>query len=331
MKSESVKKWGVLGTGRMARSFASAMPHVKNGEISAVASRQKTRAAAFAKEFNIDRHFSGYEALVADDDVDIVYIATPHAMHERDMRMCIEAGKPVLCEKPFTINAGEAERVIAHAAGQNVFLMEAMWTRYLPALRRLREILDEQLLGDVQFMLAGGAFMPDYDPDNYLFDPQLGGGVLLDAGVYLVSMASMLFGKPLSIRALAGKGKSGVDEHDAVILEHGSGALASLYVSLRGQSSPDMTLLGSRGRIYLHPPIFAPRKITLEFYGSKAQEIDLGFAGNGYQFEIEEAQRCLENGQRESTWMPLDESLQIMQTMDEIRKQIHLVYPMEAL
>ena len=150
-----------------------------------------------------------------------------------------------------------------------------------------------------------------------------------DAGVYMISMASMLFGKPSSIRALADLGKTGVDEHDAYLLEHDSGALANLYVSLRGQSSPDLTLLGSKGKIYLHPPIFCPAKLTLDTYNGESESFDLPFSANGYQFEIEEVNSCLRQGLTESRLMPLDETLEIIRTMDEIRRQIGLKYPME--
>jgi dihydrodiol dehydrogenase / D-xylose 1-dehydrogenase (NADP) len=235
----------------------------------------------------------------------------------------------VLCEKPFMINAAEAESVIQLARSKNLFLMEAMWTRYMPAVTKLRQLLAEETIGDVQIMLAGGAFMPEFDAESYMFNLELGGGVLLDAGVYMISMASMLFGKPLTIKAIAGMGKSGVDEHDGYLLEHTNGALANLYVSLRGQSSPDLTLIGSKGKIYLHPPIFCPSKITLTLYKGKDKSFDLPFVSPGYQFEAMEVNRCIKSGLKESELMPLSESLEIMRTLDEIRRQIHLKYPME--
>ena len=321
-------RWGILGTGRMAEAFTLAMPEVVDSEIVAVASRKQARADEFANKHNIGLALGDYQALVA-EEIDVVYVATPHVFHEENMSMCLDANKAVLCEKPFTINSKQAETVIALARRKNLFLMEAMWTRFIPAIIKLRELLAKKTIGDVQVMLAGGAFMPEFDPEFYLFDPELGGGVLLDAGVYMISMASMLFGKPSSIRALAGLGKTGVDEHDAYLLEHDSGALANLYVSLRGQSSPDLTLLGSKGKIYLHPPIFCPAKLTLDTYNGESESIDLPFNANGYQFEIEEVNSCLRQGLTESRLMPLDETLEIIRTMDEIRRQIGLKYPME--
>lgn len=321
--------WGILGTGRIARSFAEALSHVDDANLLAVGSRNQDTATDFANEFDIKNSYSSYAEVCSNNDIDVVYIATPHSLHKDNVVMCLEANKAVLCEKPFTINAPEAETIIKLARSKNLFLMEAMWTRYLPAINKLRELLEEDTIGDVQIMLAGGAFMPEFDPDFYLFNKELGGGVLLDAGVYLISMASMLFGKPKTIKAVAGMGKSGVDEHDGYLLEHDNGALASMYVSLRGQSSPDVTLIGSKGKIYLHPPIFCPSKITLNLYDGDETVFDLPFEVNGYQFQAMEVNRCIRQGLKESELMPLDESLEIMNTMDKIRKQIKLEYPME--
>jgi predicted dehydrogenase len=321
--------WGILGTGRIARSFAESLSHIDDARLIAVGSRNRTTATEFAQEFNIENAYSSYQEVCADKDIDVVYVATPHSLHKENVIMCLHANKAVLCEKPFTINASEAETTIQLARSKNLFLMEAMWTRYIPSIVKLRELLAEDVIGDIQIMLAGGAFMPKFDPDFYLFNKELGGGVLLDAGVYLISMASMLFGKPVTIKALAGMGKSGVDEHDGYLLEHDSGALASMYVSLRGQSSPDVTLIGSKGKIYLHPPVFCPSKITLNLYDGNETVFDLPFEANGYQFQALEVNRCIREGLTESELMPLDESLEIMRTMDEIRKQIKLKYPME--
>ncbi len=321
--------WGILGTGGIASSFATALQTVDDADLIAVGSRCQETADKFSGEFNIRRAYPGYRELLEDQDVDVVYIATPHSLHRDNVILCLEAGKAVLCEKPLTINASEAETIIQLARRKDLFLMEAMWTRYIPAVTKLRDLLAEEVIGNVQIMLAGGAFMPEFDPDYYLFNPELGGGVLLDAGVYLISMASMLFGKPAGIKAIAKIGSTGVDEHDGYLLEHANGALASLYVSLRGRSSPDVTLIGSKGRIYLHPPIFCPAKLTLSIYDGEETEFDLPFTANGYQFEIMEVNRCLQNGLKESNLMPLDESLEIMRTMDEIRAQIKLKYPVE--
>lgn len=322
---------GILGTGNMAHQIARACEHVEKAELVAVASRSAESAAKFASEFGLPKHYAAYEALAADPDVDLVYVSTPHSCHLENSLMCLDAGKAVICEKPFAINADEAARIIARAREKRLFLMEAMWTRYIPAVIRLRELLAENAIGRVQLMLAGGAFMPEFNPEHYLFRPELGGGVLLDAGVYLVSMASMVFGAPGKILATGSLGKGCVDDHDAILLQHSNEAIASLYVSLRASASPDLTLFGDRGKIYLHPPIFVPRGLTLSVKGQPEERIDLPFPGSGYQFEIEEAAECMLEGKTESAVMPLDETLDIMRTMDVIRQALGVKYPMEAI
>jgi predicted dehydrogenase len=321
-------RWGILGTGRMAGDFATGLQRVDDAELVAVGSRTHESAQTFATKFNIPNIHASYENLARDDKVDVIYIATPHNSHKDNTILCLENNKAVLCEKPFTINAKEAELVIGLARSKNLFLMEAMWTRYIPAIIKLRELLDQKVIGDVQIMLAGGAFIPEFDPEFYLFNHALGGGVLLDAGVYLVSMASMVIGLPVKVMAMGQLGNTGVDEHDAILLEHADGALANLYVSLRGKSSPDLTLIGDKGKIYAHAPIFCPDKLTISIDGND-EIIELPFEANGYQFEAMEVGRCLREGKLESAVMPLDETLQIMQTMDKIRAQIGLKYSTE--
>ena len=321
-------RWGILGTGRMAGEFAKGLTEVNDAQLVAIGSRTKDSAQRFAANFNVPNIHLGYENVATDENVDVIYIATPHNSHKDNAVLCLENGKAVLCEKPFTINAEEAEMVINLARRKNIFLMEAMWTRFIPAVVKLRELLDKQVIGNVQLMLAGGAFIPEFDPEFYLFNYELGGGVLLDAGVYLISMASMVFGMPDKILAMGQLGKTGVDEHDAILLEHGNGALANLYVSLRAKSSPDLTLIGDKGKIYAHAPIFCPSKLTIAADG-KEEVIELPFEANGYQFEAMEVDRCLREGKTESGIMQLDETWQIMRTMDNIRTQIGLKYSNE--
>lgn len=320
---------GILGTGNMARQIARACTHAGNIELLAVASRSAESAQQFASEFELPKHYGSYEALAADPGIDLVYVSTPHSCHRDNSLMCLDAGKAVICEKPFAINAREAAEIIARAREKRLFLMEAMWTRYVPAVIRLRELLAENAIGRVQFMLAGGAFMPEFNPRHYLFRPELGGGVLLDAGVYLVSMASMVFGTPAGILATGSKGKGDIDDHEAILLQHPDEAIASLFVSLRASASPDLTLFGDRGKIYLHPPVFAPRALTLSVKGQPEERIDLAFPGSGYQFELVEAAECILQGRTESAIMPLDETLAIMRTMDVIRQALGVKYPME--
>ena len=322
-------KWGILGTGRIAGKFAVALNNLEDAQLYGVGSRSEVNAAAFSDEYSVPKRFHGYESLAADPDIDVVYIATPHSLHKENCLMCLEHGKAVLCEKPFTVNASETATVINFAREQQLFLMEAMWTRFIPAAIKLKEFIAGNVIGDIQYLFAGGAILPDFDPDFYVFRRELGGGVLLDAGVYLVSLASWLLGYPDKIQSVGRLNSRGVDDHDALLLEYDSGAIASLYVSMRTKSRPDITVLGSKGKIYVHPPLFCPSKIILSLFDAEATEITLPFDSNGYQFEAMEVNRCLREGKTESDVMPLDETLAIMRMMDEIRGQFGLKYPME--
>ena len=323
--------WGIVGTGNMAESFASALGTIEDSSLVAIASRSEARARAFADRFNIPKACKGYTGLLTDPAVDVGYIATPHSSHSEISTACLQHDKAVLCEKPFAINAAQARAVIELARKKNLFLMEAMWTRFVPAIEKLRELLSQQLIGDVQIMLAGGAYMPDFDPGNYLFNKALGGGILLDAGVYLVGVASMVFGKPEQVLATGQLGKTGVDEHEAILLTHRRGEIASLYVSHRARSAPDLTLLGSRGKIYMHPPVFCPGGMTLSVDGAADEVFDFPLPQGGYRYEALEVQRCLRAGQGESPQMPLEETLAIMETLDEIRSQLGLRYEEDDL
>ena len=322
-------KWGIMGTGRIAGSFAIALKNLDDSELYGIGSRSEKNADAFSDEYSVPKRFHDYESLAADPDIDVVYIATPHSLHKENCLMCLEHGKAVLCEKPFTINAAEAAAVINFARERRLFLMEAMWSRFVPAAIKLKELIEDKIIGDIQYLFAGGAFIPEFDPDHYLFKKELGGGVLLDGGIYPVSLASWLLGYPDRIQSAGRLNSSGIDDHDALLLEYDCGAIAGLHVSMRTQSPPDITVLGSKGKIYVHPAMFCPSKITLSLFDAEETEIALPFASNGYQYEAMEVNRCLREGKTESKVMPLDETLAIMRMMDEIRGQFGLKYPME--
>ena len=322
-------KWGIMGTGRIAGSFAIALKNLDDSELYGIGSRSEENADAFSHEYSVPKRFHDYESLAADPDIDVVYIATPHSLHKENCLMCLEHGKAVLCEKPFTINAAEAAAVINFARERRLFLMEAMWSRFVPAAIKLKQLIEDKIIGDIQYLFAGGAFIPEFDPDHYLFKKELGGGVLLDGGIYPVSLASWLLGYPDRIQSAGRLNSSGIDDHDALLLEYDCGAIAGLHVSMRTQSPPDITVLGSKGKIYVHPAMFCPSKITLSLFDAEETEIALPFASNGYQYEAMEVNRCLREGKTESKVMPLDETLAIMRMMDEIRGQFGLKYPME--
>jgi predicted dehydrogenase len=321
-------RWGIVGTGRMARTMAD--------EIGRLASKRHALAAVASRRIGQAREFAGgrigctpYESvrdLAADPGVDAVYIATPPSEHAAAMLDCIAANKAVLCEKPFTLDAAEAQRVATEANRRGVFVMEAMWTRFLPAIERLRAILAARELGAVRLVVGGGAFVPAYDPGNYLFDPRLGGGALLDAGVYLVSMASMILGSPARVLATGAVGRTGIDEQDIVVLDHGD-ASATLYISMRARRAPDFEILAEHGRIRVEPPMYRPTTLTI-WDASQSQRVENHpIDGTGYGAQLEAVARALRDGSRECAAMPLAETVRIMQTMDEVRKQVRASAP----
>ena len=322
-------RWGILGSGRMARAFAGDLKLLPDARLTAVGSRSHEGARSFADEFQVPLRFGSYAELAASDQVDVVYVATPPALHCDHALLCMQSGKHVLCEKPFALSAAQACRMIAASEAHDVLLMEAMWTRFIPAVVQLRRLLAEQKIGVLQLLLAGGAFIPDHDPDSYLFRRDLGGGVLLDAGVYLVSMASMILGPPDRITALGGLASGGIDDHECMLSSHAAGALAMLYVSLRARAAPDLTLLGSKGRIHVAAPIFCPRRLTVTLSGAGEEVLEFPFDGSGYRFQAAEVAHCVRDGRRDSAVMPRAETLQIMTTLDRIRTQLGVTYPGE--
>jgi predicted dehydrogenase len=327
-----VIRWGIMGTGRMADALAREMALLRDAgvQLAAVASRSTDRARAFADRHAIPHALGDYAALAAGDAVDAIYVATPHSLHAAHMLACVQGGKATLCEKPFTLNAGEARRVIAAAQTRGVFVMEAMWTRFLPAVTALRELIAGGAIGRVQLLVGGGAFLPDRSQPHYLLDRSLGGGVLLDAGVYLLSMASMLLGAPSRCQANGLIGDTGVDEQDAILLDHPGGAAALLYVSLRSRRSPDLEILGDGGRIQLAAPVFRPERLSLWRADGTASTSEHPIAGSGYGYQIRAVSEAVRAGRLQSSVMPLDETLTIMETMDAVRRQIGLRYEGES-
>jgi len=322
-------RWGILGTGNIASQFARGLAALDDAELVAVGSRTADSAEAFGERFSAPRRHSSYAALASDPDVDAIYVATPHPLHHNNTIMCLESGKAVLCEKPFAINATEAQSMIATARARGVFLMEAMWTRFLPHIVRLRELLAAGTIGEVRMLQVDFGFRTSFNPQGRLFDPALGGGALLDVGIYPVSLASMILGTPQRVTGMAHLGETGVDEQSAMIFGYAGGQLALLSQAIRTNSPHEALLLGTVGKIRVHSSWWKSTTITLSVDGRPDELIDLPEVGNGYNYEAAEVGRCLRAGRTESNVMPLDETLAIMRTLDEVRAQWGLRYPGE--
>jgi predicted dehydrogenase len=325
----SKTRWGILGTGNIASQFARGLAALDDAELVAVGSRTPESAAAFGEKFGAQRRHGSYAALASDPEVEAIYVATPHPLHKDNTLLCIQAGKAVLCEKPFAINAGEAQEMIAAARARGVFLMEAMWTRFLPHMVRLRELLAAEAIGEVRMLQADFGFRTGFNPQGRLFDPALGGGALLDVGIYTASLASMVFGAPERVTSMADLGATGVDEQSALIFGYSGGRLALLSQAIRTSSPHEALLLGTKGKIRVHGSWWKGAPITLSVDGQPDQVIDVPSVGNGYNYEAAEVGRCLREGRTESEVMPLDETLAIMRSLDEVRGQWGLRYPGE--
>jgi predicted dehydrogenase len=321
-------RWGLLSTARIAGNFAAGLAALPDAEIVAVGSRSQESADQFADRLNIPRRHSSYEALAHDPDVDVIYIGTPHPLHAENTLLCLEAGKHVLCEKPFALNTAQAERMVDTARRQQRFLMEAMWTRFQPAWVRIREIIAAGTIGEVRMLLADFGFRTDWNPEGRLLNPALGGGGLLDVGIYPITLAAMLFGQPEQITSAAHLGETGVDEQGAVILAYNGGQLASLTFGVRTKTPMVATICGTEGSIHVPAPWWKAQKFVLTV-GDKNETHDFPFIANGYEYEAAEVGRCIRQGQLESAVMPLDETLANLRVLDQIRAQWGLRYPGE--
>jgi predicted dehydrogenase len=323
-------RWGILATGGIAHQFAGDL--VKNGfTVQAVGSRSQAGADAFAAEFGIPTAHPSYEALVADPEVDIIYVATPHPFHEAHAALALEAGKHVLLEKPLTVNAGQARLLVALAESKNLLLLEAMWTRFLPHMARIREIIAAGTLGDVRSLIADHTqSLPD-DPDHRINSLALGGGALLDLGIYPVSFASALFGRPETILASATFKDTGADAQIATIFRYPGGQIASLLSASDAKGPNTASILGTEGRIDIDAVWYSPTSFRVV---NSANELIESYetpaiVGRGMHFQAVEAERLVAAGLITSELLTVAESVQIMETLDEIRAQIGLVYPGE--
>ena len=287
----------------------------------AVGSRSRERAERFAAEHGIPAFHETYEALASDPQVDAVYVGTPHAFHEEHATLCLKHGKHVLCEKPLAINAQEAERMIRTAQVEDRTLMEAMWTRFLPSMEHLRQIIADGVIGEPRVLTADFGFRAQFDPSSRLFDPQLGGGALLDLGVYIISLAVMIFGAPVDIDGLANIGSTGVDEECSFVTRHNDGQMTLGVASLRTDTAREALIQGTRGRIRIHSPWWASAHATVETDDGGEDTLHLPFRGSGLTHEAEAFMQLAERGERDSSVMPLDESLTVMKAMDALRHQ----------
>lgn len=343
--------WGILGAGSISRKFCYGLKLLKQARIHAVASRTLDRARDFAQEFGAAKSYASVEALAQDPQVDVVFVGTPNALHFEHCMQLASSGKPMLCEKPFATNAAQARAVIERVRGQGLFCMEAMWMRFVPAVREAQRLISSGRIGSVQLILAQLGWPIDPSPESPLFDAQRGGGALLDLGVYPISLVLSILGRPEGVEAQIEWGASGVDEQATLQLHYANRCQALVLTSFRGLLANDAWIVGTHGSLRIHGPLYCPQALTIvrsplarravpgsargrlamlarrswvrrlrAWMSSRSEEVSrLPTLGEGYAHEALEVMRCLSSGAQESPIMPLDESLAVLEIVDEAR------------
>jgi predicted dehydrogenase len=328
---ERTFNWGIIGLGKIARKFASDLQLLPNARLHAVASASLDRAKTFSEEFKATHAYGSYEALMECPGLDVIYVATPHVLHYSNTLLCLANGIPVLCEKPIAMNHAEALKMVETARKHNTFLMEALWTRFIPAVEYALALVEQGEIGTVQTVKADFGFKMPVDPESRLFDKSLGGGSLLDIGIYPAMLAQCLFGKPAreDIQAAAAFTSTGVDETCAFTFRYPGNRLALGHSTTGGYTPVEAWIYGTEGAIYMHPRWHHTRQLTISEYDGRNENkrvVDFPYEGFGYHFEAAHVMQCLAEGRTESDRLPLQFSLDLMDTLDAVREKIGLEY-----
>ncbi|MFZ4395917.1 MAG: Gfo/Idh/MocA family protein [Kiritimatiellia bacterium] len=322
-------RWGILAPGTIAHKFAAGIQALPDAELVAVGSRALERAQDFAAKYRIPRAYGSYQELAADAQVDAIYVATPHHLHAETTILCLEHGHAVLCEKPFAGNSQQAEAMVACARRRGVFLMEAMWSRFLPVMDVVAEWLKQGRIGELRRVECDFSFRGDGNPLSRLLNPALCGGGLLDVGIYPLAFTSWVFGGlPQQVASLAEIGRTGVDEQAGILLLYPGGAMAVLTCGVRTQGQVSARILGTEGSIEIPSPFFCAREAVLRTPQSEVRE-RRPLLATGYEYEAMEVARCVRAGLLESPAMRLEESLDLTRFMTRLRKQWGVRYPFD--
>lgn len=329
-------RWGVIATGSIASRVVQDLALLDDATLHAVSSRTEAGSRAFALRFGFSKAYSdtadrlGYEHLLADPAVDVVYIATPHAHHHRIALAALAAGKHVLCEKPMTMNAAQARELADLARERGLFLMEAVWTRFLPSFRRAMKILRSGEIGEPRWLQADLGFAPAFDPTSRTWDPAAGGGALLDLAVYPLTWALGAFGEPTSMTATGTLTAEGIDLQNALTLTYDTGAHAQLITSIGSQCPSIVTVGGTEGWLRSSTPLFNPSELIIQPRQGTLRTERFEAYGQGFSHELREVTRCIQTGMTESPHMTTSETVMTMELLDEARHQIGLHYPSDV-
>ncbi|MEW7291789.1 Gfo/Idh/MocA family protein [Aquimarina sp. 2304DJ70-9] len=318
-------RWGILGCGKIAHKFAEDLQSIPNGNLYGVASRNLNRAQEFATKSNAFNSYGDYESLCKDPNIDIIYIATPHVFHYENTLMCLTNKKAVLCEKPFAMNSSQVQEMITVAKQNQVFLMEALWTYFLPHYQYVLQLLASKEFGKIKSLKADFGFATSFDPEGRIFNKKLGGGSLLDVGIYPLFAALSILGYPEEIEAKATFGKTGVDETCTMQLLYKNGVTASLFSAITQKTNTEAIITFENGTIIINSRFHEPSSVTLLKDG-KSEFLEFEVNTNGYSFEAIHAQEMLSQNHTESTIMTFEKSLQLMRLLDAVRKEIGLDY-----
>lgn len=324
---KKIYKWGILGCGKIARKFSTDLKLLPDARLYAVASRDPGKASRFAEELGFEKAYGSYQEMVNDPEVEIVYVATPHSFHFEHVMLCLNHGKAVLNEKPFALNLREAKKMADKARSGGIFLMEAFWTRFQPGFQKALEIIRSGSLGALRIVHSDFAFNAPKNPLHRLYNVELGGGSLLDIGIYPVFAALAVMGKPESVKALATFADTGAEESIAITFRYAGGEMASLYSSFAAYSLVSTEYNCERGAIRMSKRCIAPASVTIWKEDGTEEIFNYNFPGAGYQFEAAHVMECLNTGKTESPLLPLDFSLDLMDTLDRIRTEAGIVFP----
>jgi predicted dehydrogenase len=324
---DNTLNWGILAPGRIAHKFAHDLAFAEGNRLHAVASRSLHRAQEFAGQYGATHAFGSYDGLIGCPGLDAVYVASPHAGHLEHALLCLENKIPVLCEKPLAMNTAQVQQMVASARKNDTFLMEALWTRFIPLFEKTIEMVEEGAIGRLKSVRADFGFKANFPPEHRLFNRSPGGGALLDVGIYPVFAALTFLGQPGTIKALAIFGETGVDESCGMLFHYPENQLAILDASIALETETVAVLYGEKGTLQLHGRFHEPQDLTLTLYDGKSRQINMPYTGKGYYHEILAVAECLRQGKKESEKMPLDFSLQLMEILDDIRRVTGITYP----
>lgn len=320
-------KWGILGTGRIAHTFVTALRVVPDSEVYAVGSRTMETALKFASEFSVPKAYGSYEELVTDPDIDVIYIATPHSFHLENALLALNHNKHVLCEKPMGVNSREENIMIEKAKEKNLFLMEALWSRFLPNIIKTKELVDSGEIGEVKLLTAFFSIKSENGPEHRHFNIDLCGGAILDIGIYNIFLSLLLLGEPKSFSAAAGLSNQGVDNSSSYTFQYHKDTLAVMYSSFLAKSAVVAEIHGTKGKIQLDHLWFCPGNVKLIYHDGREKLFEFEVKSNGYEYEAEEVAQCIRAGKTQSEMWSWNNSLQLVGMMDSIRKECGVEYP----